>query len=181
MINRVYFLFGERVVEKINKLYKKEREMNLILSAKPNDHIQRVKTLIIEQKKQNKKLKLVLNDLALLKVNELLSTVKENDNFIFFHYRLGSSDFLATLYKQLLKKKSKVERYLLVVGDEASKEEGMFILHCKTEDMERLKPLVLEVFNAKGGGKGVKVQGKIPKGSLTESSLKKAKELFVDL
>ena len=159
----VYFLVGDRVSNYLQSAFFREQKMNNLLSSGPDDHLTIVEKMNKSVKSYNKSVQLLLRELA-IKDSELIR--EKQLKYFSKHRNETDSEYANTLIREV----ENLNVFIfLTSGDEKS---GPFqlTLYGPENTIEDLSSKTLSLLNAKGGGKGKRINAKF-------SSLKNRSEV----
>ncbi|CAB0009555.1 unnamed protein product [Nesidiocoris tenuis] len=147
------FLVGNRVLARLDKMYKRELELNLLLKNGPDSHMMLIDKLIKSNKTVSKSLQTVLKDGASLEIAKLKAS-NPKPTFFFHHRKEAEMDYVNYFIKEL---NDPAILLLLVVGDGP---ECHVVLNGPPDLVQNLGPSVAEILDGKGNGKGGRFQAK---------------------
>ncbi|GLG96001.1 Alanyl-tRNA editing protein Aarsd1-B [Gryllus bimaculatus] len=146
----LHFLVGNRVLNQMATLMKRESSLTTLLKNSPSVHFELVDKLQKSLKVTNKKLATVLKELAVYEAQKLLSLSPR-----------------PKLYETL---------FLITVGDE--KGAGQMTMYGDPELIAELGHKICEILDGKGAGKGQKFQAKVSNLAKRNEAVKLIKKHF---
>nr|CAH7757773.1 unnamed protein product [Callosobruchus chinensis] len=166
----LYFLVGNRVLNRLATCLKNELQLTALLKCNPSDHADLVEKLQKNVKTINKNLQTALKELASYEADKLKKIVPQ-PKYYFLHKKEADPDFMNTFIRELAKTDIFV---FLSVGDE--KTTGNIVLYGPEQAVGDLGNKISEVLEGKGSGKGNKYQAKVSK----MANRKKAQQIVID-
>ena len=155
---RLHFLAGGRVLERCERQLQRERTLNDLLKAGPEDHAELIRRAQASTKQSRRVVNALLDEVA---ANTAATLVSSDAPILVHHHELGdtSRDFLPKLLRELQARD--VNRpVFLTARDEGPGEHGSFSLSASPQFVDAVRSLVLESLDAKGGGRPGHLQGK---------------------
>ena len=149
----VYFLVGDRVATYIQSTYLREQKMNTLLSSGPDDHLMIVEKINKSVKASLKSVQVLLKELAIKDAEE----IKEKRLKYFSKHRSETDpEYANTLIREIENTNTTI---FLTTGDEKI---GPFqlTLYGPENIMKDISSQILTLLNAKGGGKGKRINAK---------------------
>ena len=130
--------------------------MNKVLSCGLEDHVSTAERMKANIRTLQKNTKSTLKEVAQFEAKEKVQSVK--DTGYIYHFREGADmDYIFSFIN--IVKESDVKVPVFVAAGTV-KEGGQFLLRASGEAFEHLSKSVLELLEAKGGGKKEQMQGK---------------------
>lgn len=154
---RVFFVAGNRVVEKMGASYGVERKLNKLLSCGLDEYVDTVDKLKNNLRVAQKSCRGHLKEIASFETQQLAKTY-EQDGYIFKHREDGDMDYIFCILNTLPPETFAKGVVFVCVG--AVKTGGQFVLRGPEDALARLGGTVLELICGKGGGKKGQLQGK---------------------
>ncbi|CAG9862172.1 unnamed protein product [Phyllotreta striolata] len=153
----LHFLFGNRVLNRLECCLDREKKLTMLLNNNPCQHVELVEKLQKNVKILNKNLQNVAKELAFSDARKLKST-NPLPKYFFLYRKDAEIDFINSFLREL----GNTEVFLfLAVGDE--KKEGNILLQGKEEILSELGPKVCQLLEGKGAGKGTTYRAKVSK------------------
>jgi len=153
---RLFFLAGNRVIQKLGQCYDAERKLTKLLSCGPEDHAESVDKLKNSVRSTQKSCKAYLKEIAKFEALEKLQRV-ENSGYIFHHREDGDQDYIFTFVNNLGEKGKEL---VVFVAVGAVKTGGQFLMRGPEDAVATLSTSIKEIIDGKGGGKKDQLQGK---------------------
>lgn len=153
---RIFFLAGNRVVDKLSSSYEVERKLNKLLSCGIEEYVDTVEKLKNNLRVSQKSCRGYLKEIANFEGKELLKMYEE-EGYIFKHREDGDMDYIFTILNSLPESCTK-SLIFICVGP--VKTGGQFVLRGPEDKVKELSPSILQLINGKGGGKKGQLQGK---------------------
>ncbi|XP_044269349.1 alanyl-tRNA editing protein Aarsd1 [Tribolium madens] len=166
----LYFLIGNRVINRLNNCLKREQKLTALLKTNPVQHPEFVEKLIQNTKSLNKNLQTVLKDLA---VYEAAKLKESKEKYFILHRKEADPTFMSILIKEA--GRTDIFQFLSV-GDE--KGAGNIVLYGNEKAITDLSPNICELLGGKGAAQGNKFQAKVTNLSNHKSAVKLVKEYF---
>lgn len=161
---RVFFLFGQRVLDTLDASYVITRQLTNLLSGPQEQFIENVQKLQQQSKDHMKRAKRLLEQLAAFTVNEVEAKLKES-NFTVVYKEDGDMDFLSMVAngirdRQLLPEQADVNKIVVLAAGEEKAGGPIIVTGTNNEIVQKAGKLVMKALSGvKGGGKG-RWQGK---------------------
>ncbi|XP_018566870.1 alanyl-tRNA editing protein Aarsd1-B [Anoplophora glabripennis] len=153
----LYFLVGNRVINRLETCIDREQKMTVLLKNNPSEHTDLVDKLLKNVKTLSKNLQTVLKDVAVTEAKNL-KILDPPPKYFFLHRKEAEPDFMNVLIKEL----GRTDIFLfLSTGDE--KTVGNIVLYGEEKYVSDLGNQICEMFKGKGAGKGNKFQAKVTK------------------
>uniref|UniRef100_A0A146L2H2 Alanyl-tRNA editing protein Aarsd1-B n=1 Tax=Lygus hesperus TaxID=30085 RepID=A0A146L2H2_LYGHE len=148
------FLAGGRVLAHLDKMYKRELELNLLLKNGPDSHTMLVDKLIKSNKAVNKNLQNALKDCASSEITKF-KALDPKPKF-FYHCRKDAEMDYCNFF---IREFNDPEVLLLLAIGEGT--EGHVVLHGPPTLLQDVGPRIAEILEGKGNGKGHRFQAKV--------------------
>ncbi|XP_066261067.1 alanyl-tRNA editing protein Aarsd1 [Euwallacea similis] len=168
----LYFLVGNRVLNRLTGCIEREQKLTALLKSNPAQHSELVGKLQKSVKILNKNVQGVLKDLAFLQAKNLNDTLPV-PAFFSLHRKEAEPDFMNTFIRELGDRVKDIFLFLST-GDE--KLSGNIVLYGPEKAVADLGPKISELLEGKGAGKGNKFQAKV----LKMANRPKAEEIIKD-
>ncbi|KAJ8959307.1 hypothetical protein NQ318_021993 [Aromia moschata] len=156
----LYFLVGNRVINRLNTCIEREQKLTALLKYVEMVHQNTLIWWISFRKNVRnltKNLQTVLKDLAILEVGRLKG-IDSPPKYFFLHKKEAEPDFMNVFIKEL----GRTDIFLfLSTGDE--KATGNIVLYGEEKAILDLGNKICEILEGKGAGKGNKFQAKVTK------------------
>ncbi|XP_019876140.2 alanyl-tRNA editing protein Aarsd1 [Aethina tumida] len=153
----LYFLVGNRVLNRLAASLDREQQITALLKGGPNEHVGLIDKLQKNVKTQSKNLQSVLKDMATFMANQLNETLPIPEYFI-YHRSGAEPDFMNHFIREL----DRTDIFLfLSVGDD--KKDGNILLYGIEEDVQALGDKLSDILGGKGARKGNRYQAKVTK------------------
>lgn len=149
----LFFLVGDRISLYLKSSYLREQKMNELLSSGPGDHLMIVEKINKSIKSSSKTLQTLLKELA----SKDAEMIKEKKMKYFSKHRSeGDSEYSNTLIRET------ENMDVLIVVTTGCEKKGPFqlTLHGPEKVISDISPNILAVLEAKGGGKGKRMNAK---------------------
>ncbi|KAI4461228.1 alanyl-trna editing protein [Holotrichia oblita] len=151
----LYFLVGNRVLNRLANSIEREQKLTAILNTNPVQHVELVDKLAKNSKILNKNLQTVLKDLVAFEAQKLKET-SPLPKYYMLHRKEAEPDYM----NQFIKNFGSTDVFLVLsVGDE--KGAGSIVIYGKEDDVTALGNKICELYNGKGAGKGNKFNAKV--------------------
>ena len=145
----VYFLVGNRVNQYLTECFRREREMTSVLNGGPEYHASLAEKALKNSTKYKKSTQNLLKELALLKAGE----IKTSQAKYFSEHRTETEmDFCNVLLNELPD--------LTIFVSMGTEKNFSFVLQSSEKDIKELSKQIMAILEAKGGGKGQRINGK---------------------
>lgn len=153
---RVFFLVGNRVLNKLSLAYDIERKLTKILSCGIDEH-----TDAVEKLKGNLRVSLKLNknylkELAKFEAKEC-STKAQESCYIFHHREDADMEYIFTFLNSL---PDESKSWIVFVSAGTVKTGGQFAIRGPDDKVTKISPEIVKLIDGKGGGKKGQFQGK---------------------
>lgn len=159
---RLFFLFGQRVLDTLGNLNTIARQLNTLLSCPPENFVENVDKIQKQSKEHSKRAKKLLESLAVYTVNDVETELKSK-SFALVYKEEADMDFLATVANVIRDRKLLEEGTNKVVVLAAGEQQtgGPIIVTGGTNEIVQKtgKIVTAALSGVKGGGKG-RWQGK---------------------
>ncbi|GAA5813192.1 hypothetical protein MFLAVUS_006666 [Mucor flavus] len=159
---RVFFLFGQRVLDTLDASYTISRQLNALLTCPPENFVDNVDKLQKQSKENLKKAKRLLESLAVYTVNDVEAALKEKP-FAIVYKEDADMDFLSMVANVMRDKKvleEGAEKVVILAAGEKNIGGPIVITGGNNDIVQRTGKIVNSVLSGvKGGGKG-RWQGK---------------------
>ncbi|XP_066152137.1 alanyl-tRNA editing protein Aarsd1-B isoform X2 [Euwallacea fornicatus] len=155
----LYFLVGNRILNRLTGCIEREQKLTALLKSNPVQHPELADKLQKTVKILNKNVQGVLKDLAFLQAKNLNDTLPV-PAFFSLHRKEAEPDFMNTFIRELGDKGKDIFLFLST-GDE--KLSGNIVLYGPEKIVADLGPKISELLEGKGAGKGNKFQAKVMK------------------
>ncbi|RZC39055.1 alanyl-tRNA editing protein Aarsd1 [Asbolus verrucosus] len=170
----LYFLVGNRVINKLHQCLNREQKLTGLLKTNPVQHPEFVEKQIENIKSLNKNLQSVLKDLAIYEANKLKNSTEK---YFVLHRKEADTTFMNILIKEL----GTTNIFLfLSVGDERGA--GNIVLYGEDKAIADLGHTficsICELLGGKGAGKGNKFQAKVTNMANRKEAERLIKEYF---
>ncbi|KAJ8973983.1 hypothetical protein NQ317_017358 [Molorchus minor] len=96
----LYFLVGNRVINKLNTCIDHEQKLTVLLKNNPSQHVDLVDKLQKNVRTVTKNLQTVLKDLAILEVSKL-KNIEPQPKYYFLHRKEAEADFMNLFIKEM--------------------------------------------------------------------------------
>lgn len=163
---RVFFLAGNRLLDKLSISYDVERKLTKLLSCGIDDHCEAVDKMKANLRVALKANKSYLKELAVFQAQQSVDNGKDV-KYIFHHREDGDMDYIFSFVNSL---PAVAKDWLVFVCVGATKSGGQFILRGPEHVLNAISKSVVDIIGGKGGGKKGQLQGKA-------SSFKNLKEI----
>ncbi|KAK9730161.1 Threonyl and Alanyl tRNA synthetase second additional domain [Popillia japonica] len=152
----LYFLVGNRVLNRLAASIEREQRLTAILNNNPVQHVELVDKLAKNSKVLSKNLQTVLKDLVAFEAQKLRE-MSPLPKYYMLHRKEAEPDYM----NQFIKNFGSTDVFLVlsVVGDE--KGAGSIIIYGEEDDVAALGNKICELFNGKGAGRGNKFNAKV--------------------
>ena len=151
----VYFLVGDRVNQYLKSCFTRERELTSVLNGGPEYHSSLADKALKNSKKYQKATQNLLKEIASIKADEVKST---KPKFYSVHRPESDMDFCNVLLSELSEEAITI---FITMGNE--KDGGPCTLVLQSNEESIIKDLgkkIMDMLGAKGGGKGLRLNGK---------------------
>jgi alanyl-tRNA synthetase len=155
---RLHFIAGQRLFELAEGQLRRERALNDLLKAGPEDHAELISRAQTNAKLSRRVISSLLDEVAASTAARLFAS---DAPLLVHHHELGqtSREFLQKLQRAL--RELDPTRPLLLTGrDEGGAPGGTFSLSATPDFVDAVRSSVLEHLDAKGGGRPGQLQGK---------------------
>jgi len=159
--HNLYFLSGDRVLKYLDGCYKRERVLNLVLCTGPEEHVKVAEKMVKSAKGSAKKLQSVLRDLAAIDARSIKES-KKPAKFFCIHRADADAEYINTLIRESTCENEPDNNILLVIGAGEVKTGGQVAICGPKPFLLDLAPQILDTLDAKGGGKGNRINAKVP-------------------
>jgi len=153
---RIFFIAGNRVLDKLSGSYNVERKLNKLLSCGLDEYADSIEKLKTNLRVSQKSCRGYLKEIANFESSELVKMYEE-DGYIFKHREDGDMDYIFTILNSL--PESCTKGLIFICGGPV-KSGGQFVLRGPEDKVKELSPTILQLINGKGGGKKGQLQGK---------------------
>lgn len=168
------FLVGNRVLKYLDNGFRREQALTQILKGGIDDHIGLVGKYVKNVKIAQKSLQNVLKELAVVEANVIN---QQNDRkFVLVHKKDGDSDYMNTFLHEMINKDLFV---CIAVGDESQGPCQLAIVG-QEKIVQDLGPRLISILDGKGGGKGNRINGRIPSLKSWSNVVKEVEAYFSD-
>ena len=164
---RLFFIVGDRVLKYLREVFQRETQLNTILCASPENHIELVTKLQNETKNLLKIKKKLTEDIIAEEAKQLVQSGKENGNIIYFHKKDVEISYLTTLATSL----SQIEPNFHCLLTCENGTDCSFLIQSPT-NINSLGKEIAALFKGRGGGSGGRFQGKITDLSASDAVVK---------
>ena len=150
----VYFLVGDRVNQYLTKCFTRERELTSVLNGAAEYHSNLAEKALRNAKKYQKTTQNLLKEMASVTAKELKLT---KPKFYSVHRQETDMDFCNVLLSEMSEEDITV---FITMGND---KEGACSLVLQSNQESTIKDLgkkIMEILGAKGGGKGLRLNGK---------------------
>eukprot|EP01095_Lingulamoeba_sp_RSL-Kostka_P015969 TRINITY_DN7573_c3_g1_i1.p1 TRINITY_DN7573_c3_g1~~TRINITY_DN7573_c3_g1_i1.p1 ORF type:complete len:453 (+),score=156.32 TRINITY_DN7573_c3_g1_i1:58-1416(+) len=160
---RIFFLSGNRTLERLGSMWTREQELKKMLSANENDVVNKVEKIQNDLKAMSKVSKQLNKYLTIAKAKQLISEVNSDKPFITYSEQLSetfNNQYMIAIGNNI--QETHPDMICLFILQK-NKNEGNFIIFAKSLDNAELKGFctqVQEKINGRGGGKSGRWQGK---------------------
>lgn len=153
----LYFLVGNRVLQRLNECLVREQKLTAILNNGPSKHVELVDKLQKNVKVMNKNLQTLLKDVAITEAGKVKAADPPLKYFCMFR-KDAEQDFINTFIREV---NSTSTLLFLTCGEE--KGAGNMVLYGEENIVAELAPKICELLDGKGAGKGNRFQAKVSK------------------
>jgi len=154
---RIFFVAGNRVLEKFSTCYNIERKLNKLLSCGADEHVDSVEKLKNNLRLAQKSSRTYLKEIGAHEGKDLVQMYK-NEGYVFHHREDGDMDYIFAILNTL--PSDIYAKSVVFVCGGGVKTGGQFVLRGPEEKVKGLSAPVLELIQGKGGGKKGQLQGK---------------------
>ena len=172
--SRLVFLVGGRVRQALHRHYAHQQDLNRALQGGPEAHIDLIDKLSNREKQTARLLKKRTEELAELQAVALQTA---QGPLIHHHQEDGDMGSLRSLVQKALQPDD--PRVLLLTASDSSGN-GVFLLAGQPSAVEAIGPVVAELVDGRGGGRGGRYQGKGQKVFLQEADLQRLEHLMTN-
>lgn len=148
----LYFVVGSRAIRLLDTCHKREKGLISVLNNAPEDHIDLVEKMTRNVRLYQKSTQSLLKELALIKAAELKD---KKPQFFSTHRNETESDYTSVLINELAE-----ENITLFITTGVDKNASM-TLYGPEDVVKDLGPRLLPLLEAKGGGKGKRLNAKV--------------------
>eukprot|EP00794_Sanderia_malayensis_P009138 gene9138-10111_t len=153
---RLFFLAGDRVINKLSSCFDNEVKLTKLLSNGPEEHVKMVERVQKNLKALQRNAKSHIREIAKLEAMQLLSDAK-SQGYICKHREDGDMDYINVFSNEIKENNSNC---ILMVSAGEIKTGGMFLLCGPEKSVAELGPKISQILDGKGGGKKNRFQGK---------------------
>lgn len=153
---RLFFLVGNRVLNKLSVGYDIERKLTKLLSCGIDEHSETVEKLKGNLRVSLKSNKNFLKELAKYEASEHASKAQDT-SYIFHHREDADMEYIFTFLNSL---PDESKNWLIFVSAGTAKTGGQFAMRGPEDKISKTSPEVVKLINGKGGGKKGQFQGK---------------------
>lgn len=150
----LYFLVGGRVLNYLQECHDRERHLTSVLSIGPEDHVKVADKINKQAKSSTKKLQNILKEVA---ASDARRVKEEQLKYFCVHRPDADVDYINTLLREL-----NDPEVLVVAGVGEVKTGGQLAMAGPEPLLKELSPGIFATLDAKGGGKGSRINAKAP-------------------
>ena len=150
----VYFLVGNRVTEYFKLCFTRERDLTAVLNGGPEYHSSLADKAVKNARKYQKSTQNLMKEVATSIAKDLKET---KPKFYSVHRMESEMDFCNTLLSELQHEKMTV---LITMGNDKEGTCSLVLQSFSEEIMKDIGKKLMEILEAKGGGKGLRLNGK---------------------
>ena len=149
----LFFLVGDRILMYIKASFSREQKMNVLLSSGPDNHITNVEKITKTSKTSSKTIQLLLKELAL---KDALLIKEKKFQYFSKHRNELDSEYSNTLIREL----ENTDVMVVVTTGDEKKGPFQLVIYGPENVMSDISPKILLALDAKGGGKGKRMNAK---------------------
>ena len=170
--SRLVFLVGGRVRQALHRHYAHEQALNRSLQGGLEDHIGLIDSLVNREKQTARLLKKRTDELAELQAGVLQTA---QGPLIHHHQDDGDMGSLRSIVQKVVQPNDP-RVFLLTASDPNGG--GVFLIAGEPTAVETIGPVVADMVEGRGGGRGGRFQGKGQRVAITEANLQHLKALI---
>lgn len=159
---RIFFLFGQRVLDFLDASYSITRQLTVVLSGPQETFVENVQKIQQQSRAHMKKTKKLLEQLAIYAVNDIAEHLKTEQSVIVYKEE-GDMEFIgmmANIVKDRKLLEEQDQRVIILAAGEKKQGGPIIITGSTNEIVQKTGKAVMATLNGvKGGGKG-RWQGK---------------------
>lgn len=159
---RIFFLFGQRILDTLDASYTITRQLNALLTCPPDKFVDNIDKLQKQSKENLKKAKRLLESLAVYTVNDIEADLKDKP-FAIVYKEDADMEFLTTIANVVKDRKfleEGVEKVIVLAAGEKNIGGPVIVTGGNNDIVQKTGKIINSVLSGvKGGGKG-RWQGK---------------------